>query len=130
MDTVDLWLPDLKYSSDDCASRLSGIDDYWTTVTENIRYAYQNSLKGLSSIIIRHLVLPNHFECCSKPILEWLAKETPQALVNIMDQYRPHHLVFRDDRYKDIALPPRRWEVEKVYKLADELGILWRGVSC
>ncbi len=33
--------------------------------------------------------MPGHIECCSKPILDYIAKELPNAVVNLMSQYRP-----------------------------------------
>jgi putative pyruvate formate lyase activating enzyme len=37
-------------------------------------------------------MLPGHLECCTYPILEWLADNVPEASVNVMSQYRPMHL--------------------------------------
>jgi len=128
-DVVDLWLPDLKYGSDDCAQRLSGINNYWNIVTRNLKTCHEDVEQGLSSMVIRHLILPNHFECCTKPILEWIAKEVPKAEVNIMDQYRPEHLVFSDEKYSGIRRRPSKEEVKKAYKLADELNLTWRDVT-
>ncbi|WEU39781.1 MAG: hypothetical protein OdinLCB4_004700 [Candidatus Odinarchaeum yellowstonii] len=129
LDVIDLWLPDFKYGSDECAKRLSNVDNYLSVVTRNIKDAYLNTVEGLSSIIIRHLVLPNHYECCSKPILEWIASETPKAPVNIMAQYRPYYLALTDKRYSDVSRAVYREEVNKVRKLADELGVEWRSVT-
>jgi putative pyruvate formate lyase activating enzyme len=128
-DIIDLWLPDLKYGSNKCARRLSNINNYYEIVTNNIKKAYLDCEKKLSSIIIRHLMLPNHFECCTKPILEWISKEVPKAHVNIMDQYRPCHLVFSDRKYEDITRRLTRIEVKKAYDFADELGLIWREVT-
>jgi len=53
-----------------------------------------------SELVIRHLVLPNHIECCTKPTLEFIAKNfKDKVIVNIMDQYRPEYLAHE---YKDI----------------------------
>ncbi|MEM2907163.1 MAG: pyruvate formate lyase-activating protein, partial [Candidatus Odinarchaeota archaeon] len=129
IDLIDLWLPDFKYGSDECAKRLSSVENYWTVITRNIKRAYVNVTEGLSSIIIRHLVLPNHYECCSKPVLEWIAKEIPNAPVNIMEQYRPCHIAVSDKRYSDVSRPVYREEVSRVRELADELGVNWRSVT-
>ena len=81
-------------------------------------------------MIIRHLVLPGHVDCCTKPVLEWIAENCPRALVNIMDQYRPEHLVARyPEMYPDIARRPSAKELEEAYRHADELGLCWRPVS-
>jgi len=125
VDVIDIWLPDLKYGNNECAWRLSKVRNYWEVVTRNIKYAYENG-----DMIIRHLVLPNHIECCTRPVLEWIAKNTPRALVNIMEQYRPMHLVARyPERYPDIARRPKAEEMREAYKIADELGIVYKPVS-
>ena len=38
---------------------------------------------------IRHLVMPNHIECCTYPVLEWIAEHVPEAPVNVMAQFHP-----------------------------------------
>lgn len=124
-DIIDIWLPDLKYGNNQCAWRLSKVRNYWEVATRNIKRAHDSG-----DIIIRHLVLPNHIECCTKPVLEWIAKNTPRALVNIMDQYRPEHLVVKyPEMYKDIARRPRHSEIMEAYRIADELGLVYKPVS-
>nr|MDO8117509.1 4Fe-4S cluster-binding domain-containing protein [Candidatus Sigynarchaeota archaeon] len=94
LDAIDIWLPDFKFGNDTCAKRLSGIDNYWNVLTRNLKRVHDDMVApGWASLVIRHLVLPNHVECCSKPILTWISENLPCAMVNIMGQYRPHHLV-------------------------------------
>ena len=125
-DLFDIWLPDFKYGNDDCALRLSNAKNYWKIITRNHKIIYES--KG--EIIIRHLVMPNHLECCTKPILEWISKNIPNVLVNIMAQYHPEHLVRRyPNKFKDINRTPTNTEVQDAKKFADELGIHWRAVS-
>ncbi|MCC6041602.1 MAG: radical SAM protein [Desulfurococcaceae archaeon] len=124
-DVIDIWLPDLKYGNDECAWRLSKVRNYWAVATRNIKRAHDSG-----DIIIRHLVLPNHIECCTRPVLEWIAKNAPRALVNIMDQYRPEHLVAKyPHMFKDIARRPRASEMLEAYRIAEELGIIYKPVS-
>lgn len=127
VDIIDFWLPDLKYFSDDCAIRISDAKDYTSIVTRNIKTAYHQSTKEM---IIRVLVLPNHLECCVLPILEWIAKNTPLALVNIMQQYRPLWRVLKDpDTYRDISRRVTTEEIQKAYDHAQSLGLEFRSVS-
>lgn len=124
---IDIWLPDFKYGNDECAVRLSGAPGYFAFATRNHRLAYEASS---GNMIIRHLVLPGHLECCTKPILEWIARNTPRALVNIMEQYRPEHLVLKHpERYPDIARRVSRGEMKEAYDYARNLGILFEPVS-
>jgi len=120
-EVIDIWLPDFKYGKDSCARRLSLVEDYWEITTRNLEMAYNSG-----DMIIRHLVLPNHIECCSKPVLRWIGKKCPRALVNIMGQYRPEYLVARyPDRWPDISRIPTPEEMEEVYRYAQKLGILY-----
>ena len=122
---IDIWLPDFKYGSDDCARRLSKVEKYFETVSRNHRIAYENG-----DMIIRHLVLPNHLECCTKPVLKWISENTPNVLVNIMGQYHPDYLVARNpSMYPDISRRPSAREMEEAYGYARALKIVFEPVS-
>lgn len=124
-DVVDIWLPDFKYFNDACAERLSKAPRYLEVVKRNHLIAHESG-----DIIVRHLVLPNHLECCTKPLLEWLSSNLPRALVNIMAQYRPEHVVAREpSRFPDIARRPTSREMEEAYSTARRLGIVFEPVS-
>jgi len=117
-DVIDIWLPDFKYGNNKCAQRLSVIRNYYDIVTRNLKIAYENG-----DMIIRHLVLPSHIECCTKRVLEWISKNTPRAIVNIMDQYRPDYLVLRmPKRFKEIARRPSLTELRNAYSYARKYG--------
>ena len=126
LDVIDFWLPDFKYGSDDCAKRLSKAENYFEIVSRNHKMPHD---QGGGEMIIRHLVLPNHIECCTRPILEWIAENSPKAMVNIMGQYRPMHLVYSSSRYSDIARHPTSKEMDKARRIADDLGLVWGPVS-
>jgi putative pyruvate formate lyase activating enzyme len=82
---ADVYLLDLKYGPDECSERISDAPDYWKVSTRNCLEA-----KQYGELIIRVLVLPNHIECCTKPIINWIAKNLGRnTRVNIMFQYRP-----------------------------------------
>ncbi len=124
-EVIDIWLPDFKYGNDRCAERLSLVKKYWKVVTRNVKWAHD-----WADIIIRHLVLPNHLECCTKPILKWIAENCPRALVNIMEQYRPEYLVARyPERWREIARRPSFNEMREAYEYAKRLGIVFEPVS-
>jgi putative pyruvate formate lyase activating enzyme len=112
---IDLYLSDFKYGNNNCAKRLSFIDNYIEVVKRNHKIAYEKA-----ELIIRHLVMPNHLECCSKPILEWIAKNIPNAVINIMGQYKPE---YRASNYKEISRNIFIDEVLQVKDFADDLGI-------
>ena len=50
------------------------LNNYFAVVTRNLRrVAAENDL------IIRHLLLPSHFDCCFRPIVRWLHDNMPDA---------------------------------------------------
>ena len=51
---------------------------------------------------IRHLVMPNHVECCTYPVLEWIAEYVPAAPVNVMAQFHPDNFCDpASDKYRE-----------------------------
>jgi putative pyruvate formate lyase activating enzyme len=84
---VDVYLSDFKYGNDKCAEKLSKVKNYIRIVKRNHLLAFRDS-----EMIIRHLVLPNHFKCCTKPILNFIKKNfKDKVVVNLMGQYRPEY---------------------------------------
>jgi len=120
---MDFWLPDFKYGNNQCAEKYSGIGRYYDVLTRNLKKIHD---EGSGEIIIRHLVLPNHIECCSKPILDFIHHNLPNSVVNIMAQFRP---VYHSSRYPEINRTPTSQEMQEVRTYADNLGILWKPVS-
>ena len=112
---IDLYLTDFKYGNNKCAKRLSKVNKYMEIVTRNHKFAYQNG-----DLLIRHLVLPNHLECCTKPILEWISKNVPNAVVNIMGQYHPE---YRANKYENVSRKIYHWELKEAEKYAKDLDL-------
>jgi len=113
-DVVDVYLSDFKYGNDECAKRLSNVDNYLEIVKRNHLIALKNG-----ELVIRHLVMPNHIDCCSKPVLEWIAKNCKKAIVNIMDQYRPEFRAFEYEISRRIT----KEEFEEVISYAKKLRV-------
>lgn len=82
---VDVWLADLKFGNDECARELSGARTYGDVL-------HQMLLRAASSgeVLARHLVMPGHLDCCTRPALAWLAEHLPDATVNLMTAYWPY----------------------------------------
>jgi len=127
---MDVWLPDFKFGPERCAPLLSKTPFYWEAVTENL-----NLLHGWGEdFTIRHLVMPNHVECCTLPVLKWVAENIPEAPVNIMDQYHPD--TFCDPaspkynaKYHELARRAARDEILQAYRYGKELGIRFEALS-
>jgi len=122
---VDIWLPDFKFGSDKCAVFLAKTPWYWETVTRNLALVYEWG----DDMLIRHLIMPNHVECCTKPVLEWIARHTPEALVNVMDQYHPDSFAATCERYAEIGGYPTAAEIRRSYHYARELGLCFESLS-
>jgi len=68
---VDFWVADLKFGCGKCAHELAAFDGYWETVTENLRRVPADRL------LVRHLPLGGHWECCSRPVIDFLKTTLP-----------------------------------------------------
>ena len=110
---VDVYLLDFKYGPGQCAQRISGATDYWTACTHNHLGAKENG-----EIIVRILVLPNHLECCTRPTINWIARNLGvQTRVNLMFQYRPE---WRAHEVAELRRGLSRDETDKTIGLAEE----------
>ncbi|MHA1144340.1 MAG: hypothetical protein ACTSRW_06340 [Candidatus Helarchaeota archaeon] len=129
-DIMDFWLPDFKYGTEDCAKKYSNASNYVEILHRNLKTHYdwleQNDFS--QNTIIRHLVMPNHVDCCTIPILEWIAENIPEAMVNVMQQYHPSHQVNRAT-FPEINRRLTSDEFMRARKHATKLGILWEPVS-
>ncbi|UCE75430.1 MAG: radical SAM protein [Methanomassiliicoccales archaeon] len=112
---IDVYLTDFKYGNSECAKRLSNVDNYWDIVCRNHKIA-----RSQCGVIIRHLVLPGHFKCCTKPILEWIAKNLENVRVNVMDQFRPAYNAYE---YEELTERLTREEFKHSYEFALGLGL-------
>lgn len=83
---IDLYLPDLKFGPttgpQSCGERVGGMPDYWRVVTGCLDRLYKEGKR----LVVRHLLMPGHFECCTIPALHWLA-ERPRIEVSLLTQY-------------------------------------------
>ena len=94
---IDVYLPDLKYYSDDLAIKYSSAPHYFKIATRAIKEMY-NQVGGpvfdengiiQKGVIIRHLILPNHVQN-TKRILKWIKENMPKDIyVSVMAQYFP-----------------------------------------
>ena len=115
-DVVDVWLGDFKYGNDGCAEKYSNVKNYWKVVTRNFLRAKENG-----ELLIRHLVMPNHLECCTEPIIKWIAENLGRDVrFNLMFQYYP---TFRAFEYPEIARRLTAEEMRKAQEIAKKYGL-------
>ncbi|MER3601980.1 MAG: hypothetical protein C4339_04585 [Nitrososphaerota archaeon] len=127
---IDVWLPDFKFGPGRCALLLARTPWYWETVTKNHGIVHEWG----EDMVIRHLIMPGHVECCTKPVLDWIASHVPEVPVNIMDQYHPDNYCDPrspkfDPRYAPMARRPSRDEILEAYRYARQLGLIFEALS-
>ena len=127
---MDVWLPDLKFGPGKCAVTIARTPWYWETVTANMKMIYDWG----EDFTIRYLVMPNHVECCTRPILEWIAQTMPDVPVNIMDQYHPDNFCDPgsskyNKKYEEISRRTTSQEVLQAFHYAQELGLHFESIS-
>lgn len=114
---IDLYLPDLKFGpavgATDCGAHVGGMPDYWPTVTGCIDRLYEEGQR----LLVRHLLMPGHFACCTVPVLHWLAQR-PGLEVSLLTQYiAPAHAK------GELAAPLADDTVTAALTLAHDLGL-------
>lgn len=112
---VDVYLGDMRYGNDECAKRYSNAPDYWNVVTRNFMTAYTRG-----EILLRHLVLPGHLECCTAPIVKWTTENIPKVRFNLMFQYRPSYRAYE---YPEISRSLVAGEIQKALDIVRESGL-------
>jgi len=113
---ADIYLLDFKYGPSDCAERISDAPDYWEVCTRNHLEA-----KKYGELIVRVLVLPNHLDCCTKPILQWIAENLGvETRVNVMFQYRPEWQAYE---VPELRRKLTKAEMQKALRLAEQAGL-------
>src|SRR5262245_55234735 len=80
----DVWLADYKFGNDECARRLAKVENYVNIVRENLLWARDHS-----ELIVRHLLMPGHIDCCWSRVAVWLAVEMPGVKVNLRSGFWP-----------------------------------------
>ena len=127
---IDIYMPDMKYSSEENGRRYSGVKEYPRVNMRAVKamHAQVGDLvldeKGLAvrGLLVRHLVLPNGI-AGSREIIRFLAEEISKATyLNIMDQYFP---AYRASEFPELSRRITKQEYEEAVKMAKDAG-LWR----
>lgn len=82
---VDVYVADFKFGNDACAERIARVSNYVATVTRNLESLYRRG----SNLIVRHLLLPGHYDCCFRPVLSWIGAHCPAVKFSLRDGYLP-----------------------------------------
>lgn len=95
--TVDIYLPDVKYYSEETAKQLSSATDYFNTamsaVEEMVRQTgkprFDDNGMMISGVIVRHLVLPGLYKDSVEVIRRLGEHFGDKILFSLMSQYTP-----------------------------------------
>ncbi len=130
---IDVYLPDLKYYSDNISIKYSSAPHYFEVATKAIKEMYSQVGKAIfdengiikSGVIIRHLILPNHIQN-TKNILKWIKLNMPKDIyVSIMAQYFPAYKAKQDSQINRKISKKEYKEVESyLYSLDLENGYM------
>jgi putative pyruvate formate lyase activating enzyme len=111
----DVWLADYKFGNDACAQRLAHCRDYLRTVQANLRWAARHS-----ELIVRHLLMPGHLDCCWRSVADWLARELPGVKVSLMGGFWP---AWRADWHPELRGTVPIADISRAADIGRELGL-------
>ena len=111
----DVWLADFKFGNDDCARRLAKVPEYTGIVRENLLWANVHS-----ELIVRHLLMPGHVECCWRPVAKWLAAELPGVNVNLRSGFWP---AWKSARHPELRGTVSADETRRACRTAEQHGL-------
>jgi len=114
---VDVYLPDLKFGppvgGEECGETIGGMPGYWGVVTGAIGALHAQGKR----LLVRHLLMPGHFACCTEPVLGWLAR-FPGLPVSLLTQYlAPARM------HGSLARPLMQAEIDAAREMAARLGL-------
>ena len=125
---VDIYMPDMKYSDEETAERLSGIKGYPEVNKAAVKEMHrqvgdlQMDRDGIArrGLLIRHLVLPNGLAGTGE-IANFLAREvSANTYLNIMAQYHPCYRAFDNPL---LSRPLNQQEFSEAIELAHRQGL-------
>lgn len=125
---IDIYMPDIKYSDNEIASRLSGIKNYWNVVRAAIKEMHRQvgdlhiDKKGIArrGLLVRHLVLPYNLSGSEK-VIDFISDEISQnTYLNIMNQYHP---AFKAAEEEKLMRRIKSDEFERIVQYASYKGL-------
>ena len=127
---VDVWLPDFKFGPGRCAIKLARTPRYWEVVTSNLDLIET----WKEDVTIRHLVMPNHIECCTYPVIDWIADHMPDTEVNVMNQYHPDMFTNPNSpryqsKFEAVSRQPNEDEILSAYLYAQRKGVAFERIT-
>ncbi len=125
---VDIYMPDIKYSDNYWARKLSAVPNYWDVVRPALKEMYRQvgplrmDEEGVAyrGVLVRHLVLPNNASGTDK-VFKFIAEEVGKDVyISLMSQYFPTYKAF-DDPVVNRRIT--REEYEEAVRLLHKYGL-------
>lgn len=124
---IDVYLPDLKYFSDELAKKYSNIDNYFSVATKAIEEMIRQvgnpvfNEDGIiqKGVIIRHLILPNHIQNTKNILKAIREKFGEETYISVMAQYFPTYKAKKDSLINRKISRKEYKEVEKYLYMLD-----------
>ena len=120
---IDVYMPDLKYFSDDIAIKYSNAPNYFSVATSSLCEMLRQVGKPKFGVIVRHLVLP----ACRDDSINLLSELSkiidPQDIIlSLMSQYTPEFYDINLGGYKNLLRRVTSFEYSKVLDSAINFG--------
>jgi putative pyruvate formate lyase activating enzyme len=125
---IDIYMPDVKFSSSEVAGRLCNATDYPDVVKAALKEMHRQvgdlrmDSHGIAErgLLIRHLVMPNGL-AGTEDLMRFIGEQlSPHSYVNIMAQYRP---VYQARAFSDVNRPVNMEEFREALEIARTCGI-------
>jgi putative pyruvate formate lyase activating enzyme len=125
--TIDIYMPDIKYSNNSHGLKYSAAADYWEVVQKAVKEMHRQvgdlviDSRGIAQrgLLIRHLVLPNRIAGTGK-VMEFIASLSRETAINLMDQYYPTNRAYR---YSELNRRVTSEEFQEAIALAKRAGL-------
>lgn len=128
---VDVYLPDVKYFSDDLAKTLSSAPNYFTTAMNAVAEMLRQTGKpkfgdnGMleRGVLVRHLVLPWQYRDSVEIITRLGERFGGEIMFSLMSQYTPFGKVKTDPRFEKYNRRITTFEYEKALQAVLAAGL-------
>ena len=128
---IDVYMPDLKYFSDELARKYSNAPNYFSVSSDSIvemlrqvgKPKFDSYGKLISGVIVRHLVLPACREDSVNLLSELSKRISPDdVILSLMSQYTPEFYDIELGGHKNLLRRLTSFEYSRVLDAAINLG--------
>lgn len=124
---IDIYLPDLKYHSDNLSINFSFAPNYFEFASKAIEEMYrqvgtpifENGIMK-KGVIVRHLLLPNHVDDSKKVVKYLYDKYQDNIFMSLMNQYTP---IRKIESYTELNNTVVDMEYNELIDYACDLGV-------